>query len=95
MAPTFFLLLVALKLMPPLEPESVDDGTCQPQGLAGVSVGTQGVHSGAGSGEGLAQPQWTALGIKGWLFTTDGARETGAVRVAGQDPLQVGVTPVQ
>ena len=58
-------------------------------------MGPQGVHTSTGGGEGLTQPEWAALGVEGWLVAAHVACEAGAVGVTGQDPLQVGVTPVQ
>ena len=78
-----------------LQPEGVDYGTCQPQGLAGVSMGPQGVHTSTGGGEGLAQPERAALGVEGWFVTAPVACEVGAVGVTGQDPLQMVITPMQ
>lgn len=93
--PTFLLLLVDLKLVPPLQPEGVDDGARQPQRLAGVPVGPQGVHPGTSSREGFTQPERVALRVEAWLVTPGAACEAGARGVGGQDPLQVTVLPVQ
>lgn len=51
---TFFLLLVALKLVSPLQPQGVDYGTCQSQSLVGITMGTQSIHPCTGSRERFA-----------------------------------------
>jgi hypothetical protein len=84
---TFFLLLVALKLVSPLQAQGVDYGTRQPQSLVGITMGPQSIHPCTGSRERFAQPDGVALRVKGWLVTSHTASEGGATGITGQDPL--------
>lgn len=84
---TFFLLLVALKLVSPLQPQGVNYGTRQPQSLVGITMSTQSIHPCTGSRERFTQPDGVALRVKGWLVTSHTASEAGATGITGQDPL--------
>lgn len=79
--------------MTALQAHGIDDSHSQAQSLPRVTVGAQGIYTSTGHGEGIAQPQWVALGIKAQLITSTLQGDT--IAVAAQNLLQMTVAPAK